>query len=72
MVGLAILSPGEAGGGAAGVTVAGGEVGLRAEPAGDAKSSTSPGQDSSSGTGTSSRRWQQLGRLQLLSRQMGG
>lgn len=43
MAGLAILPPGEAGGGAARVTVAGGEVGFRAEPAGDTQSSTTLG-----------------------------
>lgn len=40
MAGQAILPPGEVRGGAARVTVAGGEVGFRAEPAGDTQSST--------------------------------
>lgn len=43
MAGQANLPPGEAGGGAARVTVAGGEVGFRAELAGDAQSSTTLG-----------------------------
>lgn len=43
MAGQAILPPGEAGGGASRVTVTGGEVGVRAEPAGDTRSSTTLG-----------------------------
>ena len=66
MAGLAILPPREAGGGAVRVTVAGGEVGFRAEPEGDAQSPITPGQNSSSGTHTSGRKWQQLGTVSGL------
>lgn len=66
MAGLAILPPGEAGAGAARMTVAGGEVELKAEPEGDTKSSTTPGQNSLPETSSSGRRWRQEGSASAL------